>query len=338
MSTQKSRRFTVARHSEGMVQPSDFRLEEAELAPPSRGQALVKVLYLSLDPTNRVWMQDRDTYLPALKVGDVMRGIAIGEVEASQSPDLRPGDYVSGLLGWQTHAVVDGATLTKLPPPEELPLTAHFGLLGHIGLTAHYGMLEIGKPKPGEIVVVSTTGGAVGSLAAQIARIKGARVVGIAGSEEKCAWVVKELGIDACINYRTEPLEQALAKECPSGVDVYFDNVGGSTLDAVIGKMNNFGRIVACGMISQYNTDAPSFAPKHMLDIVTKRLLMKGFVCLDHLEYAGQAFADLLQWHREGRMKYRVDEVSGLENAPSALTRLFDGSNHGKLLVKVAEA
>ncbi|MBN1205640.1 MAG: NADP-dependent oxidoreductase [Myxococcaceae bacterium] len=198
-------------------------------------------------------------------------------------------------------------------------------------------MLEIGKPKPEETVVVSTAAGAVGSLAVQIAKIAGCRVIGIAGSADKCDWVVQELRADACINYRTEDIDQALARHCPQGVDVYFDNVGGATLDILLGRMKNFGRIVACGMISEYNAETRLFTARNMLDVVTKRLLIKGFVCSDHFDYAEMAYRDLVKWHQEGRIRYRVDEVQGLSNTPSAVRRLFDGSHRGKLVVKVAD-
>jgi NADPH-dependent curcumin reductase len=328
--------WRVAKLSEGMIQPSDFRWEEGELPPLGPGQVQVETLYISLDPTNRVWLQGRDTYMPGLKVGEIMRGLVIGRVTESRHPDLQPGTYVYGVLGWQTAAVADGSALTPLPPPDVIPLTAEFGLLGHIGLTAHYGMLAIGKPKPGEVVVVSTAAGAVGSLAVQIAKLSGCRVVGIAGSAEKCAWVVDELGADACIDYKTEALDQALARACPQGIDLYFDNVGGATLDAVIGRMKDFGRIVACGMISDYNVETRGFMVRNLLDVVTKRLMIKGFVCLDHLDQAPAAYQDLMKWYQEGKLRYRVDEVEGLRSAPSALGRLFDGSNRGKLVVKVA--
>ncbi len=329
--------WRVVKLSEGRTQPGDFRWEEGEVRPLEPGQVQVQTLYLSLDPGSRVWLQDRDTYVPGIKVGEIMRGFAIGRVLDSRHPGIQKGAYVAGMLGWQTVAVVDGSGLAQLPPPEVVPFTAQFGLLGHIGLTAHYGLLEVGKPKPGETVVVSAAAGAVGSLAVQIAKLAGCRVVGIAGSAEKCGWVVQELGADACINYRTEDLDQALARHCPRGVDVYFDNVGGETLDILLGRMKDFGRVIACGMVSEYNAKARVFTARNMLDVVTKRLLIKGFVCMDHLDYAEKAYNDLMKWHKEGKIRYRVDEVQGLSNAPSAMRRLFDGSHRGKLVVKVAD-
>jgi NADPH-dependent curcumin reductase CurA len=333
----KSSCWRVVKLSEGLIQPGDFRWEEAEVPPLGPGQVQVQTLYLSLDPGSRIWLQDRDTYVPGLKVGEIMRGFAIGRVLDSRHPGFQKGAYVLGMLGWQTVPVVDGSGLMQLPPPEEVPFAAQFGLLGHIGLTAHYGMLEIGKPKPGETVVVSTAAGAVGSLAVQLAKLAGARVVGIAGSTEKCDWVVHELRADACINYKTEDLDQALARHCPQGVDVYFDNVGGATLDILLGRMKNFGRIIECGMVSEYNAKERVFTARNMFDVVTKRLLIKGFVCTDHLDSAEKAYRELMKWHQEGKIRYRVDEVQGLSNAPSAMLRLFDGSHRGKLVVKVAD-
>lgn len=329
--------WRVAKLCEGMIKPGDFLWEEGVLPPLEAGQVQVESIYLSLDPTNRVWLQGRDTYMPGVQVGEIMRGIVIGQVIDSRHPGFQPGAYVQGVLGWQTAVVANGDVLTLLPSPDVIPLTAEFGLLGHIGLTAHYGMLAIGKPQPGETVVVSTAAGAVGSLAVQIAKLRGCRVVGIAGSKEKCDWVIRELGADACINYKTEELDQALARACPQGIDVYFDNVGGATLDTVIGRMKDFGRIIACGMISEYNAETRGFMVRNLLDVVTKRLLIKGFVCLDHFDQAPAAFQDLLTWYKEGKLRYRVDEVAGLRNAASAVQRLFDGSNLGKLVVRVAD-
>jgi hypothetical protein len=329
--------WRVVKLPEGEIQPGDFRWEEGEVPPLGPGQVQVQTLYLSLDPGSRMWLQERDTYVPSIKVGEIMRGFAIGRVLDSRHPDFQKGAYVSGMLGWQTLATVDGSGLAQLPPPEVVPFSAQFGLLGHIGLTAHYGLLEVGKPKPGETVVVSAAAGAVGSLAVQIAKLAGCRVVGIAGSAEKCGWVVEELRADACINYRTEELDRALARHCPQGVDVYFDNVGGTTLDILIGRMKDFGRIIACGMVSEYNAEARVFTARNMFDVVTKRLLIKGFVCMDHLDYAQNAYRELMKWHQEGKLRYRVDVVQGLSNAPSAMRRLFDGSHRGKLVVQVAD-
>jgi len=332
----KNVKWTFRNHSVGMIAENDFQWVEENVAAVREGEVLVRNLYLSLDPTNRVWMGEKDTYMPALKEGEVMRGLAIGVVERSNHPQFKAGDAVQGLLGWQKYLVSTGEGLIALPRIPGLPLEAHFGLLGHIGLTAHYGLLHIGKPKAGETVVVSAAAGAVGSLAGQIAKIQGCRVIGTAGSDDKCRYLTQELGFDGAINYKKEPLAERLREECPRGIDVYFDNVGGATLDAVLDQINDFGRIVACGMISAYNAPDAPFTSRHMVNIVVRRVLMQGFVCLDHPEYAPGAYEDLIRWHLAGQLKYRLDVVEGLENAVTAINKLFTGANQGKLLVKVS--
>jgi len=233
----------------GLVKESDFKWQETPVAATGNDQVLVRTVYLSLDPTNRVWMNEADSYLPALAIGDVMRGGAIGVVEESRHAAFAAGDLVQGLLGWQQYSVSHGAALTKLPKGLPVPVTAFFGLLGHIGLTAYFGLLDIGQPKPGETLVVSTAAGAIGSLVGQIGKIKGCRVVGLTGSDEKCRWI-GELGFDAAINYKTENVFESLKRHCPEGIDVYFDNVGGAILETVLNLINLRARISVCGMIS----------------------------------------------------------------------------------------
>jgi NADPH-dependent curcumin reductase CurA len=319
----------------GLFKESDFRWVEEDTPPLRDGEALVRTIYLSLDPTNRGWAAT-DTYLPAVPLDSVMRGIAIGRVEESRAPGLAPGDVVQGLLGWQRYAVLPGAALTKLPTIP-LPLSAHLGLLGHIGLTAWFGLLRLGQPKEGETLVVSAAAGAVGSLVGQIGKIQGMRVVGIAGSDEKCGWLTGELGFDAAINYKKRPVLAGLRRECREGVDVYFDNVGGPTLDAVLSLINLRARLVICGLISQYNATAPVPGPQNLGNLLVQRARMEGFIVLDHLDHAEKAAADLVRWHLAGRLQYRLDVVHGLEKAPAAVNRLFDGSNTGKLVVRVSE-
>ncbi len=320
---------------EGVFKPSDFRLVEQQTPALEAGQVLVRVVYLSLDPTNRGWAAG-DTYLPAVELDSVMRGIAVGRVEESRAPGLAPGDVVHGMFGWQRYAVVDAANLTRLPPIP-LPLSAHLGLLGHIGLTAWVGLLEIGQPREGETLVVSAAAGAVGSLVCQIGKIKGLRVVGIAGSEEKCRWLTEDLGVDAAINYRRIPVRPGLKLACPAGIDVYFDNVGGAIQEAALAFINNNARIVLCGMIAQYNAPAPPPGPSNLGNLLVRRARMEGFIVLDHAEKAARAMADLVAWHQAGRLSYRLDVVDGLENAPRAVNRLFDGTNAGKLVVRVSD-
>lgn len=330
--------WLIAARPEGLVKDSDFRWNEAPVPAFGDGQVLVRVVYLSLDPTNRIWMNEAESYLPALKLGDVMRGGGIGVVEESRHSSLAPGDLVQGLLGWQQYAVLPGPALNKLPKGLPVPTTALFGLLGHIGLTAYFGLLDICKPKPGETLVVSTAAGAVGSLVGQIGKIKGCRVVGLTGSDEKCRWIKDELGYAAAINYKTENVREALQRHCPEGIDIYFDNVGGETLETVLDLINLGARISVCGMISQYNAGQyPMPGPSNLANLIMKRARMEGFLCTDYSNRAEEAFMAMIGWHLQGKMKYRVDVVAGLENAPRALKKLFDGSNAGKLIVQVGE-
>jgi len=317
-----------------MFKDSDFQWTQEPVRALNDGEFLVHIEYLSLDPTNRGWAE-RDTYLPAVKLGDVMRGGAIGIVEESRNPNFKTGDHVSGLLGWQEYAISDGTGVAKLPEIPELPLTAHLGLFGHIGLTAYYGLLDVGLPKAGETLVVSGAAGAVGSLVGQIGKIVGCRVVGIAGSDEKCRWLTGELGFDAAINYKTENVLEALKRECPNGIDVAFENVGGQILDSVLALINLGARISLCGMISQYNaTDRPQ-GPANLFMLIVKRARIQGFLVSDYMARAAEAMSKLGGWYVEGKIKYRVDVVEGLEQTPRAVNKLFDGSNQGKLVVKV---
>jgi NADPH-dependent curcumin reductase CurA len=241
---------------------------------------------------------------------------------------------VQGLLGWQDYAISDGNGLTPLPHNESIPLTAYFGLFGHIGLSAYFGLLDIGKPKAGETLVVSAAAGAVGSLVGQIGKIKGCRVVGIAGGEEKCRWITEELGFDAAIDYKSEPVLESLKRRCPEGIDVHFENVGGEILDAALSQINIRARIVLCGLISQYNATEPVPGPYNFANILVKRARVEGFIVIDYMNRAQEAVAELAKWLAEGKIKYRVDVVEGIEKAPHALNMLFDGSNKGKLIVK----
>ena len=331
----RNAQWRLAARPEGLFKASDFRWVEEDTRPPADGEAVVRTVYLSLDPTNRGWAAG-DTYLPAVPLDSVMRGIGVGRVEESRHSSLAPGDVVSGLLGWQRYAVVPASQLTKLPPVP-LPLSAHLGLLGHIGLTAWVGLLQVGQPKAGETLVVSAAAGAVGSLVGQIGKIQGMRVVGIAGSDEKCAWLTGELGFDAAVNYKKAPVFAGLRRACPDGIDVYFDNVGGETLDTVLALINLRARIVVCGLISQYNATAVPPGPKNLPNLLVKRARMEGFIVLDHLAHAERAMADLVRWHLAGKLQYRLDVVHGLEGAPAAVNRLFDGTNTGKLVVRVSE-
>jgi NADPH-dependent curcumin reductase CurA len=326
--------WRLAARPEGLFKPTDFRWHEEDTPPPGDGQVLVRNVYLSLDPTNRGWAAG-DTYMKAVAIGDTMRGLGVGRVVESRAPGFAPGDAVSGLLGWQRYALLPAGELSRLPDVG-LPLEAHLGLLGHIGLTAWVGLLRIGRPKAGETLVVSAAAGAVGSLVGQIGKILGLRVVGIAGSDDKCRRLTEELGMDAAVNHRKTIVRAGLRRACPDGIDVYFDNVGGPTLEAALALLRLHGRIVLCGLVSQYTVAGAPAGPSNLANLLVRRGRMEGFIVFDHAHEAGTAFADLVRWHREGRLQYRLDVVEGLEHAPSAVNRLFDGTNAGKLVVRVS--
>jgi NADPH-dependent curcumin reductase len=335
MTQRINHQWRLASRPVGNLTEANFTWVEEPAAEPKDGQVLVRGLYLSLDPANRGWVREGGSYRDEIPLGAVMEGGAIGIVEESRHPNFQPGDHVQGMLGWQTYAVADGRAFTKLAVNPALPLTAYLGLFGHIGLTAYFGLLDITNPKPGETLVVSTAAGAVGSLVGQIGKIKGCHVVGIAGSEEKCNWIVNELGFDAAINYKQEPVAEGLRRTCPKGIDIYFENVGGETLDAVLARINLGARISVCGMISQYNATEPVPGPYNLINILAKRAKMQGFIVSDFLPRAQEAIAALSQWYQEGKLKYRVEVVEGLRNAPTALNKLFDGSNQGKLIIQM---
>ncbi|MCZ6508266.1 MAG: NADP-dependent oxidoreductase [Acidobacteria bacterium] len=325
----------LAARPEGLPRDTDFKLVSVPIPTPGAGEVLVRSIYLSLDPAMRGWMDDRRSYLPPVQLGEVMRGLAVGEVVDSRDPAFRPGQRVAALTGWQEYAVLPAKELTAIPDEVSLPLA--LGPLGMTGMTAYFGLLDVGVPQAGETVLVSGAAGAVGSLVGQIAKIEGCRVVGIAGSDDKCRWLTNELGFDAALNYKTsDDLSAALREACPKGVDVYFDNVGGPLLDMALGLLNFGARVVICGAISIYNATEPPPGPANYLSLLVNRARMQGFIVFDYAERYGEAVAAISKWLAEGKIEARHDIVEGLENAPSALLRLFDGSNQGKLMVRVA--
>lgn len=330
-----NRQWLLARLPQGMVSADDFQLVEQPIPELSDGQVLVRNLYLSCDPAQRGWI-GRDTYLPAVKLGDVMRSIAAGEVVESRHDRFESGQVVQGMLGWQDFAVVnpDSSMLTPLFPG--VPIEATLGVLGLNGLTAYFGLLEIGRPQPGETVAVSAAAGATGSAAGQIALINGCRVVGIAGGSDKCRYV-SELGFHAVIDYKAEDVSERLRETCPNGIDIYFDNVGGDLLNAALARLAMRWRVVLCGAIARYNDTAPTPGPSNYLALARQRGRMEGFIVLDYYDRAGEAIPVLYGWMNEGKLKYRTDVVRGLQNAPAALARLFKGENQGKQLVKIAD-
>ncbi len=332
-----NRQIRLASRPVGMIRNSCFRSDASPMPEIGEGEALVRNIYLSIDPTIRGWLDDAASYLPPVQIGEVVRCGGIGEIVASHSPNYQLGDIVFGMLGWQEYSVAgrDGQAMNVLP--KGLPLTAALSVFGVTGMTAYFGMLEIGKPVEGETVVVSGAAGATGSVAGQIAKICGCRVVGIAGSEAKCAWVRDELGFDDCINYKTEKIPERLKEACPQGVDVFFDNVGGQILEDVLGQINQRARVVLCGAISQYNATKKVPGPSNYMQLIIQRARMEGFIIMDYIPRFGEGMMKMGSWVGEGRVKYAVDIVEGLENAPSAINRLFTGANNGKLLVKVSD-
>jgi NADPH-dependent curcumin reductase CurA len=313
--------------------PEHFRLTEAAKPAPGDGEVLLRTRYISLDAANRAWMQGA-TYRSALESGQVMAGGALAEVVESHVPHLKPGDTVFTDTGWQDYAVLPGKRLQKLPAME--PITHLMSVYGIAGLTAYVGLLECGKPKAGETVVVSAAAGSVGSIVGQIAKIKGCKVVGVAGGAEKGRWLVEELGFDAALDYKAGGLRQQMKEACPEGVDVYFDNTGGEIFETCLFAMKNFGRIACCGAVSQYDGAAPPHGPRGIPGlIVTKRLTLQGFVVMDFDDRREAALKELQTWVASGQLKVQEDIIDGLENTPAALIGLLHGENRGKRMVKV---
>jgi NADPH-dependent curcumin reductase CurA len=310
-----------------------FALREAERPTAGEGEVLLKTRYISLDAANRAWMQGA-TYRSALNAGQVMAGGALAEVVASNVGHLKPGDLVFADTGWQEYAALPGQRLEKLPDLK--PETHLLSVYGVAGLTAYFGLLECGRPQAGETVVVSAAAGSVGSIVGQIAKIKGCRVVGVAGGAEKGRWLVEELGFDAAVDYKSPEFKRQLRAECPEGIDVYFDNTGGDIFEACLFAMKNHGRIACCGAVSQYDGAAPPHGPRGVPGlIVTKRLTLRGFVVMDFADQNAKALADLQGWVAEGRLKVQEDIIDGLENLPAALIGLLHGENRGKRMVRV---
>jgi hypothetical protein len=327
------RQFVLAKRPSPGLSPDVLKLENSAVPELKDGEVLVQYDYLSIDPTNRIWMDEKPSYLPPIPLGSVMRGITGGKVLLSRNKDLKEGDLVIGMGGWVDYGVAQPGEVNKIPPGLNLPEA--LSLFGHIGLTAYFGLTDIGQVKAGETVFVSGAAGATGSLVGQIAKILGCKVVGSAGSDEKVSWLTKELGFDAAFNYRKESdLSATLAKLCPQGIDVYFDNVGGDMLDAALANLAMKGRVVLCGAISQYNEKVTQ-GPRNYLNLLMKRGRIEGFIVLDYMPRAAEAFDKLGAWYAQGKLKTRFDVVEGFANAPKALEKLFDGSNTGKLLVKI---
>ncbi len=334
--TDRNRRLVLAERPSGMVNESTTRLEEPELPELGPGEALAKVRYISIDPTIRTWMDDAPGYLPPIGIGEVVRSGGVVEIVASNSERYKPGDLAFGLTGWQEYVIADEGQRALQILPAGVSPTAALGVLGLNGTTAYYGLLDVGKLKEGDVVVVSGAAGATGSAAGQIAKIKGAaKVVGIAGGPQKCAWIVDELGFDAAIDYKNDDVGLRLRELCPDGIDVYFDNVGGKILDACLAQIAMRGRVVLCGAISSYNEAGNAQAISNYGALIIRRGRMEGFIVLDYFDRLAEAQAELATWLGEGRLKSAEHVVDGLEHAPDALNLLFTGGNTGKVVVRV---
>jgi NADPH-dependent curcumin reductase CurA len=329
--------FRLAARPVGLPKRSDWNYTQEPVRDPGPGEVQVKVLYISLDPAMRGWMNEGRSYIEPVKIGDVMRAGTLGRVMASQHPNFKAGDYAVGMVGVQEYATVDGKGLTKVDPGLA-PLPVYMSALGMTGLTAYFGLLEIGKPVAGETVVVSGAAGATGMVVGQIAKIKGCRAVGIAGGREKCDYVVRELGFDACIDYKEENVLDSLRRHCPSGINVYFDNVGGQILDAALACLAMHARVVICGAISQYNATSGVQGPANYLSLLVNRSRMEGFLVFDFAPRYGEAMRDMATWRAQGKLKSREDVVEGFQTFPETFLKLFRGENFGKLMIKVADS
>jgi NADPH-dependent curcumin reductase CurA len=338
MAENKNRQWILTARPVGKMSGEEFRWNEAPIPRPADGQMLIRNLWLSVDPAQRTWMT-RDTYRPAVPLGEVMSAFAVGQVLESRHPDFKPGDLVRGDFGWQDYTATDGKSFGGIQKlPHGVPPNLGLSLLGLNGLTAYFGITEIGQIKAGETVVVSGAAGATGSIAGQIAKIKGCRVIGTAGSKEKCDWLVKEAHFDAAIDYKREDIGARLSALCPDGIDVFFDNVGGAVLNEVLARINLRARIVLCGSISKSDASEPQPGPANYSNLVARRGRMEGFTGLDYPSRVPEALEALGRWQREGRLVHKEDVAVGLENAPRTLMRLFAGENFGKQLLKIADA
>ncbi len=334
-----NRQWILRERPTGMVGAEHFELVEAEMpvADTAAAEVLLKTLYLGFDPAMRGWLIDEPSYLPPVALGEVMRASSVSEVVQSDNPDLPVGTLVQGMTGWQEYAVVGP---TSFIPPQPLPegITPEMALsvFGTTSLTAYFGLLDVGQPREGDTVLVSGAAGATGSMVVQIAKLKGCRVIGIAGGAEKCNWLQESCGVDEVIDYKDEAVAERLAELCHLGINVFFDNVGGDTLEAAIGEMADFGRIALCGGISGYNDEVPAPGPRNLIILVQRRVRMQGFIVIDYMDRFGEAFVDLAEWVGAGKIAWRVDLQEGFENIPATLQRLFSGANTGKQLLKLA--
>ena len=334
----KNRQWVLAERPDGMVGEHNFKWQEVEVKSPKEGEMLLKNLYLSFDPAQRGWMEDRKSYVPPVQINEVMRAGSVAQVIESKHPDFKEGEIVQGTFGWQDYAVSDGSgmmSVTKVP--EDMPITAPLSVFGVTGLTAYFGLLDIGLPKEGDTVVVSGAAGATGSIAGQIAKIKGCKVIGTAGGPEKCRWLTEEANFDGAIDYKSANLSNSLRELCPEGINVVFDNVGGEFLNVTLTQLALNARIVLCGAISRYNEKILPPGPSNYMALIFMRAKMEGFIVLDYAPKFPKAIEEISGWVREGKIIYKEDIQEGLENAPSTLVRLYTGQNVGKQLLKISE-
>jgi len=337
MSARKSREIRLKNRPVGLPGESDFEIAEVTLPQLGERQVLVQNIYMSVDPYMRGRMYDRKSYAPPFQLNQPLEGGCVGRVVESENEKFQVGDFVLGMLGWREYFISDGTGLLKIDP-KTAPIQAYLGTLGMPGLTAYVGLLDIGKPKQGDTVFVSAASGAVGSVVCQIAKLKGCYVVGSAGSDEKIAWLLQEVGVDAAFNYKAvDDIIAEVGRQCPKGIDVYFENVGGIHLQAALEYMNTFGRIVMCGAISMYNATKPVPGPPNLFNATSKQLTLQGFIVSGHLAKLGQFYADMGKWIADGKIKWKETIVAGLENAPEAFIGLFKGDNFGKMIVKVGD-
>jgi len=321
----------------GIITDDVLSLEKESIPDPKDGECLFQLNYLSLDPTNRIWMSDEEQYMPPVALDDPMRGVVCGTVLKSKVSAFKEGDIVSGIGTWSDYQIGTPESLSLLGETADVSVIDAFATFALVGPSAYFCLLDIGKPEAGETVVVSTAAGAVGSIVGQIAKIKGCHVVGLTGSDEKCRWIKEDLGFDEAINYKTENIHDALVRSCPNGIDIYFDNVGGGILDECLKLMNLHGRIPTCGLISQYNSPKPTPGPYNYGLILMHRLKIEGFIILDYLERFPEANKDLVQWMSEGKIKVRLDVSEGLDSALKSVKKLYTGENTGKLMVRVKD-
>ncbi|HBP50432.1 NADP-dependent oxidoreductase [Pseudomonas sp.] len=334
MTDQTNRQFLLAKRPVGAATRDTFTFQQVPVVQPKDGQILVKNEYLSLDPAMRGWMNEGKSYIPPVALGDVMRALGVGKVIASAHPGFAVGDYVNGALGMQDYFTGEPRGFYKVDP-KLVPLPVYLSALGMTGMTAYFALLDVGAPKTGDTVVISGAAGAVGSIAGQIAKLKGCRVVGIAGGQEKCKRLVEEFGFDGVIDYKNEDMLAGLKRECPKGVDVFFDNVGGDILDAVLSRLNFKARVIICGAISQYNNKEAVKGPANYLSLLVNRARMEGFVVMDYADRYAAAGEEMAGWLLKGQLKSKEHIVEGLESFPESLAKLFSGENHGKLVLKV---